>query len=176
MSAPACVPTPSSLLATVLWTLLSPSHHHTNPCPSPLLQTLDLPRLLAELGVPVVGHASLPRAQALEATRKALRRAKVAFHPDKVGLKGRLPPPLPECSACVCVSVREAPHSVSPCLLAAPTLLVCLCISHVREGPHSVAPPLLAAPDQVTAASGVGAKVRAEEIFKILNSWDLSKL
>ena len=89
------------------------SQDQTPPPPplSHLPQTLDLPRLLAELGVPVVGHASLPRAQALEATRKALRRAKVAFHPDKVKREGgALPhPPSP-----VCIAQGQGPDCASP--------------------------------------------------------------
>ena len=50
-----------------------------------LLQTHNLPRLLAELGVPLpYGYATLPRAQIIEAAKRALRSAKVKFHPDKV--------------------------------------------------------------------------------------------
>ncbi|GAX81678.1 hypothetical protein CEUSTIGMA_g9106.t1 [Chlamydomonas eustigma] len=48
------------------------------------MKTLNLPRLLAELQVPVKGLASLTRVQALEATKKALRLAKIKYHPDKV--------------------------------------------------------------------------------------------
>ena len=51
-------------------------------------QTLNLPRLLAELGHPVIGHASMPRAQAIEATTKTLRRAKIQYHPDRVNGSG----------------------------------------------------------------------------------------
>lgn len=67
--------------------------HHSTPvhtrAPTPVhtfshAQALNLPRLLAQLGFPVKGHASMPRAMAADATKKMLRQAKVKFHPDKV--------------------------------------------------------------------------------------------
>ncbi len=100
-------------------------------------QTLNLPRLLAELQVPILGLSSLSRANALEATKKALRLAKIRYHPDKVrGLTSRV-----ECMF----------HAFCSC------------------------PPPCSPPVQVLAGD-LRAKVQAEEISKILNSWELSKL
>ena len=57
---------------------------HTCPHLFTHTQALNLPRLLAQLGFPVKGHASMPRTMAADATKKMLRHAKVKFHPDKV--------------------------------------------------------------------------------------------
>jgi len=101
--------------------------------------------------MPVTGHATMSRAQSKEAIKKTLRRAKITYHPDKQvqSLHPAKPNPTQSYMLLGCKSL------IPPC-------------AHVKISAPSL---------RFQVSSGdLEAKVRAEEISKILNSWDLATI